>query len=312
MIERIITAPDGHEIQVKIWPNEHGKAWVHLHHGMAEHIDRYDAFAQQLVKAGYAVLGHNHRGHGSSATTQQGLYGSENGWLKVLQDISTVREDVCNDDRPYYIFAHSMGSFICQAYLTREDIPKPGPIKGLILSGSNLQSPFLSKAGLAVASMERMRLGKQGTSKLINFLSFGSFNNAFKPARTDFDWLSRDPEQVDLYVKDDLCGFDCSAGLWCDLLVGLGELYGSGNLKHFPTEYPVYIFGGDKDPVGLMGKGLPKLAQAYKAAGNPDVTMRLYENGRHEMLNETNKQQVMDEVIDWLNAHCQSEEKHCA
>ena len=158
---------------------------------------------------------------------------------------------------------------------------------------------------MLVAKLERLRVGQLGTSKLINFLSFGSFNQAFKPNRTEFDWLSRDNTQVDKYINDPLCGFDCSTGLWCDLFSGLIDVYGKNSFKRLQKDLPVYIFGGDKDPVGLMGKGLPKLAKAYEQAGQKNVQLKLYPDGRHEMLNETNKQEVMEDVINWLDHQCQ-------
>jgi len=312
MQETFITAPDGHQIQAYIWPNEHSKAWVHINHGMAEHIGRYQVFAEKLVQAGYAVVGHNHRGHGSSPTTQLGFFAEHDGWQKVLQDISLVRQSICTDQKPYYIFAHSMGSFINQAYLTSELIEKPAHINGLILSGSNFQPTLLSKAGLMAAKLEKLRVGSKGSSKLINFLSFGSFNKTFKPNRTEFDWLSRDQQQVDKYINDPLCGFDCSTGLWCDLFEGLIDVYKKDSFKRVQKNIPVHIFGGDKDPVGLMGKGLPKLAKSYKDAGFTQTSLKMYENARHEMLNETNAQDVMEDVISWLNNQIESTDSQCA
>lgn len=312
MQETFIPAPDGHQIQAYIWPNEHAKAWVHINHGMAEHIARYQVFAEKLVEAGYAVVAHNHRGHGTSATTQLGFFAEDSGWQKVLQDIDLVRKTLCNDKKPYFIFAHSMGSFINQGYLTSDLIDKPENISGLILSGSNFQPTWLSKAGLMAAKLEKLRVGEKGTSKLINFLSFGSFNKAFKPNRTAFDWLSREQQQVDKYVADPLCGFDCTTGLWCDLFEGLIDVYKKDSFKRLQKNLPVHILGGDKDPVGLMGKGLPKLAKAYKDAGLLQTTFKLYENGRHEMLNESNAQEVITDVINWLNTQAESTVTQCA
>lgn len=312
MQETLIQAPDGHQIQAYIWPNEHAKAWVHINHGMAEHIGRYQVFAESLVQAGYAVVGHNHRGHGTSPTTELGFFAENDGWLKVLQDINLVRESICTDNKPYFIFAHSMGSFINQAYLTNTQIQKPDNIAGLILSGSNFQPTWLSKAGLIAAKIERLRVGKHGTSKLINFLSFGSFNQAFKPNRTAFDWLSKDQQQVDKYVDDPLCGFDCSTGLWCDLFEGLIDVYKKGNFKQIQKDLPVHIFGGDRDPVGLMGKGLPKLAQAYKDAEISNTSLKLYKDGRHEMLNEVNANAIIKDVIEWLDSQSENFGAQCA
>ncbi len=296
MQSRYLTAEDGYQIEVFTWPNEHAKAWVHILHGMAEHASRYDEFAQALVQAGYAVIAHNHRGHGNSPTAQIGLYAEQDGWNKVLNDIDVVRNSI-TDDLPYIMFAHSMGTFITQAYL----INQPKPIQGLILSGSNLQPLPLVKAGKVVAKIERWRKGALAPSPILQFLSFGSFNNAFKPNRTDFDWLSRDEQQVDKYINDPLCGFDCHTQLWIDLFNGLIHVYDKGSIERIQSNLPILIFGGDKDPVGEMGKGLPKLAKRYEQAGQSNVTLKLYKDGRHEMLNETNKQEVISDVLHWLS-----------
>ncbi len=298
MIEEMITAPDGHEIQLYVWPNPQANAWIHINHGMAEHAQRYDDFAQQLVNAGFAVVAHNHRGHGTSPTTVIGSYGEDNSWAKVLSDLETVRDHACSTELPYYIFAHSMGSFIAQSYLsscTRE-------IDGLILSGSNLQAPFLPKAGQWVAKIEKMRLGEKNSSKLLQFLSFGTFNQSFKPNRTEYDWLSSVNDQVDLYINDPLCGFACSTGLWNEFLGALTKLFSKDGLKNIQKNLPIFILGGDKDPVGLMGKGLPKLAQAYEKNGQDLVTLKLYPNARHEILNEVNALEVSADIISWLKS----------
>jgi alpha-beta hydrolase superfamily lysophospholipase len=300
MIESFIDGADGHKIQTLCWPIDTPKAWVHINHGMAEHAQRYQQLAQVLNNAGYSVVAHNHRGHGTSPTTELGHYADQDGWNKLLGDINAVRNKICEPDLPYYLMGHSMGSFIVQSYLAN---PAAGqqPIDALILSGSNFQAPFVAKAGRAIAKLERWRLGAKSPSKLLQFLSFGSFNQSFKPNRTDFDWLSKEHSQVDKYINDPLCGFDCSTQLWVDFLGGLGDLFTLTSFNGIQKQLPIYIFGGDLDPVGEKGKGLPKLAKAYKDAGQGDVTIKLYENCRHETLNETNQAEVRSDVANWLD-----------
>lgn len=299
MIEKTIKAQDGHEIQTFIWPNKNAKAWVHIFHGMAEHAKRYDTFAKALVAEGYSVLAHNHRGHGTSKTTVLGQFAKQDGWQKVLTDLEIVREAICTEETtlPYYIFGHSMGSFIAQSYL----VGNAREIDGVILSASNFQKVFMSHAGKQVANIEAMRLGSNKPSKLLQFLSFGSFNNHFKPTRTEYDWLSRDTKEVDKYVTDSLCGFACSISLWQDFLTALTQLFQPDSLKKIQTDLPIMIIGGDKDPVGLMGKGLTKLAQSYRQTGQEKVTFKLYTDARHELLNETNHIEVTADILSWLN-----------
>jgi alpha-beta hydrolase superfamily lysophospholipase len=300
MIESFIDAPDGHKIQTLCWPIEAPKAWVHINHGMSEHAQRYDQLADRLNTAGYSVVAHNHRGHGTSPTTVIGHYADKDGWSKVLADINTVRMQVCPKDLPYYLMGHSMGSFIIQSYLANP-VAGQRPVDGLILSGSNFQVPFIAKIGCTVAKLESWRLGATKASKLLQFLSFGSFNQAFKPNRTDFDWLSKDHNLVNKYISDPLCGFDCSTQLWKDLLNGLNDLFTLKTFNNIQKSLPIYIFGGDLDPVGQHGKGLTKLASAYEDAGQQNVTLKLYKGGRHEMLNEKNRDEVMADVATWLN-----------
>ncbi len=300
MIDNTVVADDGHQIEVFIWPNKRAKAWVHILHGMAEHALRYHEFAEKLVAAGYGVVAHNHRGHGAGQTASLGIFADSNGWEKILQDTALVRKTVCINDLPYFIIGHSMGSFIAQSYLTQHSkIAKPD-ISGVILSGSNLQSVLLLSIASVVAKIECFRVGKQNSSALLQFLSFGSFNKKFKPNRTQYDWLSRDGAEVDRYITDPLCGFDCSTGLWLDFLTGLKKLFKPANFKKIAPDLPIFIFGGSDDPVGLMGKGLPKLFNAYKANGHTNITLKLFHNGRHEMLNEINKEEVYHEIILWL------------
>lgn len=301
MIEKTIIAADGHEIYALIWPNDAAKGWVHILHGMAEHAARYDDFAKNLVAAGYAVVAHNHRGHGAGHIAGQntvlGAYNGTNGWQNYLQDIGTVRADICATDMPYFIFGHSMGSFIAQSYVAQQ----PHTVAGVILSGSNHQAVWLSRVGAFVAKIESLRLGKNNSSGLLQFLSFGSFNKKFKPNRTEFDWLSRDEAQVDKYIADPLCGFACSSGLWLDFFGGLSDLFKPENIQKIAADLPIFILGGVQDPVGLMGKGLPKLFKTYKDTGHKKLTLKLFDNGRHEMLNETNKTETYAEIINWLN-----------
>jgi alpha-beta hydrolase superfamily lysophospholipase len=298
MIESYIKAPDGHKIQTYIWSVEGSKAWVHINHGMAEHAARYQRLAQALNKEGYSVVAHNHRGHGTSSTTVLGHYADQQGWQKLLNDIDTVRDATCDAASPYYLLGHSMGSFIVQSYM----VNTKRNVDALILSGSNYQAAGLAKAGLAVAKFERWRLAANKPSKVLQFVSFGSFNQAFKPTRTDFDWLSKDDTEVDKYIADPLCGFDCTTQLWIDMLSGLIELFTPASFNQIQKNLPIYIFGGEKDPVGEAGKGLPKLLAAYKKSGQNNVSMKLYESGRHEMLNENNKEEVIEDTVNWIKS----------
>lgn len=298
MTQSYINAPDDHKIHTYTWQVDNPKAWVHINHGMSEHAARYGQFAQELNKQGYSVVAHNHRGHGKSPSTQLGYFSAKQGWEKTLADIDTVRDTVCKGGVAYYLMGHSMGSFIVQAYM----VNTTRNVDAMILSGTNFQAPAIAKTARMIAKFERWRLGANKPSKLLQFLSFASFNQGFKPNRTDFDWLSKDQAQVDAYIEDPLCGFDCSTQLWIDLLSGLITLFTPASFTMIQKNLPIYIFGGELDPVGEKGKGLVKLLAAYNKAQQQNVRMKLYESGRHEMLNETNREEVVSDLCGWLKA----------
>ena len=151
-----------------------------------------------------------------------------------------------------------------------------------------------------MARLERWRRGRRASSPTLQSLSFGAYNNAFKPARTDFDWLSKDPAEVDKYVNDPLCGFAVTTQTWVELLDALAEMHSPGRLSQIPKSLPIYVFAGDKDPVGHQGRGVRKLVDLFKAAGIGRVDLKLYPNGRHEMLNEINREEVVQDLQTWL------------
>lgn len=188
-----------------------------------------------------------------------------------------------------------MGSYIAQAYLLHHS----ASLHGAILSGSNFQPVALYRAARLIARAERLRQGLRGRSALIEFLSFGSFNKAFKPNRTAFDWLSRDPDEVDKYVNDPLCGFRCTNQLWIDPLGGLQQISKASNLKQIDPGLPILVMGGECDPVS-EGKRLTSLANALRDAGCQNLHVNIYPQARHELFNETNRDAVTADVLAWM------------
>lgn len=299
-----LPAKDLHQIFVHCWTVGNPKKILLIAHGMAEHGARYASFASFLNKQNVSVYAIDHRGHGKSATNEQAVghfttNPSENGWEKVIEDLQEVIKHLQNlhSGVPLILLGHSMGSFISLGYTIRY-----GKIlNGLILSGSNSSPSFLYKAAQTIAKLESLRQGSQGKSDLISFLSFGSFNKKFEPARTKFDWLSRDNVQVDTYINDPLCGFQISNQSWNDLLGGLIAISQRDNLAKIPSELPIYIFSGEADPVGGFGKGVHRLTNELAAVGIKNLKLKFYPDGRHEMINETNKDQVFNDIASWLN-----------
>ncbi|HKP59229.1 MAG TPA: alpha/beta hydrolase [Polyangiales bacterium] len=293
--------PDGMRLAVYAWPLPRTpKGVVQITHGLAEHAGRYDRLAQALVDAGYAVYAHDHRGHGKTVrdTSELGFFARESGFDVLVEDLYAVNRYIAgkHGELPRVLLGHSFGSFVTQGYLFQH----ADSVDAVALSGSNSAQAPLTWVGLALARAERARLGPRGKSALIQQMTFGAYNNAFKPLRTEFDWLSRDPDEVDKYASDPLCGFETSVQGWIDLFGALLRIRSSERQRGIPKQLPIYVFSGAADPVGEHGKGTKRLAEQYRRAGLTNVTLKLYASARHELFNETNRDQVTQDFIDWL------------
>ncbi len=296
---------DHHQIPAYSWkPESEIRGVIHISHGMAEYGSRYERLAEQLIAQGFIVYSHDHRGHGAAIHQDSaGFFSHSDGWNSVVKDLTAV---VCyikthHPELPCFLLGHSMGSYILQSYLI-ENKPK---VDGVILSGSNFAPAALLYIAKALSHIEIIRQGEKGKSSLINQLTFAGYNKSFKPNRTEFDWLSRNPDEVDLYINDPLCGFQCTNRLWADLFQGLLHISSLKNLEKIQQDLPFFIMGGEKDPVSAPS-GQQNLKKALDKAGMKDVTLALYPEGRHEMFNETNHEQVISRLIQWLDSHFQS------
>ena len=298
--EVTLTAVDGHAIHLRVWkPAGDPVGTIQIVHGMGEHILRYERFAKAAVFRGYAVCGHDHRGHGVSKG-QRGYFADDNGWRKIVEDIRVVNDHIssASGETPLFLLAHSMGSFIGQAFAMHYG----ERLSGLLLSGSSWPQRAQLLSGRILAKLEAWRLGKRGYSALLDALGFGGFNRRFRPARTEMDWLSRDNVEVDKYLADPLCGGPFSCGLWLDFLGGLLELGSHQSVARVPADLPILITGGSDDPVGGE-KGMTRLAERYMQTSHQRVTLKIYPQGRHEMLNEVNRDEVTADWLDWIEAH---------
>ena len=282
-------------------PDVNIKGVVQIAHGMAETASRYERFASFLTENGYVVYANDHRGHGRTAESLDGVgyLADKDGFDWLVKDMHQLTHIIKSENTglPLFLFGHSMGSFAAQLYL----MSYGHELRGAILSGSNGKAALLHNIGFIIAAGEVRKHGRKAKSEKMNKLSFGSYNNAFKPNRTEFDWLSRDNDEVDKYINDPYCGGIFTAGFYYDFMKGLKETDKIRDFDKIPKGLPVYIVSGDKDPVGGAGKGVNKLYRAYKKAGLEDVTIKLYPEGRHEMLNEINRDEVMKNVLNWLN-----------
>ena len=293
----VVRAADGRPIPVNTWKaNGVPRGVIQVLHGLGEHSGRYARFAKACNEKGYFVVAHDHRGHGESAEIR-GHFADAAGWEKVIGDVGEVREWIAgiHPGLPLVLLGHSMGSFIAQCFAIRH----PENLAALILSGSNYPRRLELHAGRALAGALGLVDGRS-SSKLLNKIGFGTFNKPFEPARTEFDWLSRDEKEVDRYLADPLCGGVYTNRLWYDLTGGLLEFTSAGAFENLGGRLPVLITGGQNDPVGGQ-RSMRRLADAWRQSGH-DVTLRSYDGGRHEMLNETNRDEVTANIIDWVTS----------
>ena len=302
-----VTSLDNHKIFVRKWASAATspapRAVIHILHGMAEHCTRYEPIAERLVDQGYVVFGHDHRGHGYSVP-QGGLlghYADQNGWQLVIADALKVNENIRKQypDTPIVALGHSMGSFITQGYLMQHG----RTVNAVVLSGSTMNSPMSVRSGRMLAHLEKLRTGPKGRSSLIDMATFSTYNKQItKNPRTDCDWLSRDECEVDKYVNDPLCGFLCTNQLWLDLTGGMDFISRVSNVRKIPGDLPFYLVAGERDPLSFdaSNHGVERLATHLRSGGIKNVSVKLYEDCRHEILNETIRHQVVDDMLAWL------------
>jgi alpha-beta hydrolase superfamily lysophospholipase len=293
----LLDRDDGAKILVYRWaPEDAPRAAVQISHGLCEHAGRYERLARALSGAGYLVYASDHRGHGpSAALSELGHFADTDGWRKCLDDLWAVNRRIAGDapDAKIVFLGHSMGSFMGQQFIAEHG----GALAGAVLSGSNGKPAATLSLGRLLARFERWRLGPRGHSPIITQMVFGEYNKRFRPTRTDFDWLSRDPAEVDKYVADPLCGFPFSVQLAVDLFDALAPIADEATIARIPKGLPIYIFSGSRDP---LGDNLQGLIDAYRRAGLK-TTVKIYPDARHETLNETTRDETTADLIAWLN-----------
>ncbi|MDR2607498.1 MAG: lysophospholipase [Treponema sp.] len=287
------------EIFSQLWQGSRPKAVLQIAHGMAERSSRYKDFATFLAGKGYVVCAEDHAGHGSHAVLK-GFFAEKDGWECVLKDMKALMDEASGryPGLPVFLLGHSMGSFLARSYITRYG----EGLSGCILSGTMGPNPALGVASL-LSSIQKKLKGPRSTAYLISNLSMGPYNKRIKNPVNHCAWLSTVDQVCIDYANDETCGFVFTAGAYYDMFNALKEINSPSWPLQIPKDLPVYFFAGDEDPVGDYGKGVEKVYRAVKAAGVKDVSLKLYKGGRHEMLNEANKEEVYRDTLEWLEKH---------
>ena len=274
---------------------------VQIVHGIAEYAQRYETFAKFLNAMGYLVVAEDHMGHGKSGGRGcvQGYF--HGGWFAAVDDTYHLLESTRSEfpDVPYILFGHSMGSFMVRTMLIR--YPKCN-ISGAIICGTGWLSDPILQTGYATAKAICRFNDDMAPNPLLHSLMFGTYNNKVERSRTAFDWLNRDPIQVDTYISDPLCGFAETAGLARDMLEGIIYNQKSAHLSSMNKSLPVHFIAGGADPVGDYGAGVRKTADKFRKSGMKKISCRVYPLCRHEILNEINKEEIYEDIIQWINS----------
>ena len=279
------------------------RAVLQISHGVAEYILRYEPFAAYLTERGFAVVGHDHLGHGASVAegAPRLYFGPRGSWDWVVEDLYTRR---CLAGKrfpgmPYFLLGHSMGSFLARTYLIRY----PGTVDGAVIMGTGHMTSAFVAAGRLFVGREIRRVGETRPSDAVTKLSFGTYNRAFAPNRTAFDWVSADRANVDAYIADPLCGGNPSMGLFREMLSGIAFMTRPENLRKMNANTPIFFVSGSMDPVGEFGRGVRRACRSFQKAGMREVSIKLYPGLRHEILNEACREAVYADVCRWLERH---------
>lgn len=288
-------------IHAVVWkPEGKAKGVLQIIHGMCEYAARYAPFAEFMNKNGFIVCAEDHLGHGQSAKDRDdlGYFNDQRDYSIVVEDIHGLKLRVQEEtgDLPWFVLGHSMGSFFCRKYISVYG----KEFKGAVIMGSGFKSKVTLNTALFAVKLSAAFHGWRYRSKTIKKLAFGSYNKKFKPNRTANDWLSKATANVDDYGRDELCGFDFTNNGYYILFSIIKQACSEKVIDAVPKDLPVYFVAGEKDPVGDYGKGVIKACNKFHKAGVRDVSITLYEDCRHEILNDECKERVENDVLNFI------------
>lgn len=274
---------------------------VHINHGLAEHAARYARFADFLAAQGFHSFAHDHRGHGGTraADAPQGRFATNDGVSKVIADVVAVHDRIAieHPGLPVILFGHSMGGLIAANFL----IAHSDRVRAAAIWNANFSAGPMGRVAQAILRWERFRMGSDIPSRLLPRLTFQAWGRQIPAARTPFDWVSRDPAEVDAYAADPLCGWDASVSMWQDVFRLVFSGASDGNFSAVRRDLPINLAGGENDPATDGGKAVSAFAERLRAMGFSNLASRIYEETRHESLNELNRNIIMQDFGAWLD-----------
>ncbi|MBN1648285.1 MAG: alpha/beta fold hydrolase [Spirochaetales bacterium] len=297
--------PSAEGMEISAWKVGPAKpaAVLQIVHGMAEHKDRYLHFADFCAENGIRVYIHDLLGHGRTAPSPDkiGTLPARNGWQKIKDDIHSMSEIIRGDIQgvPHFLLGHSMGSLLVRSLLMSGYCD----YSGIILSGSPVNPGLLGPAGSILAWLVMRVKGRDYAGNMLHNMVYASNNRKFRPASTDFDWLSRNLAVGEAFTADPYCGKVFSAGFYYQLAIGVKGLFSPLKNSFVPVSLPVYLISGSMDPVGSGEKGIMQAYRTYRRAGLGDLELKIYPEARHEILNEINKEEVYSDILDWMRRH---------
>ena len=294
MEEKILKLRDGHDLFYRVWRVDNPKATLHINHGMAEHSIRYDEFATFMNKDGYTVYCQDHRGHGyTMKKDEEGWFADKDGWQTICDDSFELDTLIANEypNIPHLLFGHSMGSFVARTNIALHS----ESYKAAVICGTGGDQGFVGKIGRMIALNRSKKFGTREKAPSLDKLAFGAYNKKFKK-EGEMGWLSSDRKEVDKYISDPLCGFVCSNQFYADLIDGSFTANNPKLIAEIRKDLPILFISGELDPVGGYSKGVQRAVALYKNAGIKDVRLKFYKSGRHEILNDIMRYDVIKDI----------------
>jgi len=274
---------------------------IQINHGIAEHAARYRRFAEAMSARGFHVYAHDHRGHGRTTAPDAPprMFGNRDGGARVIADVAAIHDRIATEHPglPVIVFGHSMGGFVALNFVLRHS----ARVQGAAIWNANFSAGVLGRLGQAILAYERFRLGSDMPSRMIPKLTFQAWARQMPDRRTEFDWLSRDPTEVDKYVADPLCGWDASVSMWRDVFRFV--FFGAYDRNFAPVrkDLPFNLVGGHKDPATNGGEAVRDLQKRMARMGFSRLTTKVYDETRHESLNELNRNIITEDFAAWAD-----------